>query len=304
MRRPGTTDLISLIAVILLLAPSRLALAREKVKTLADDDLGFEVAETIKLKKKSLARKRETLKVSTRLDPDAPKEVMVRLNAGMGLAWRRFFLDQTSTVLHYETSVYSRLFAGGQVYPLHLVTRSALARLGLRLGYAHSAGLTTEAKDASLDTSIRSIWGGLNYILPRLSHPHAPRMELRLGLAQTGFDVQQHPQLSSMSFVCMAVGGSAVVPFTSFVMASVAGEYRMLVHARGAALEPFQVESAGLQGLSVEGGVQGRITAGLGYRAWVTYEQLTGDLPAVSAEGALRVNDWFASLDLALTYEM
>jgi hypothetical protein len=304
MRRPGTTDPISLIVVILLAAPSQLALARPAANMLADDDLGFQVVETIKLKKKRPAKKKATLKVSARLDKDAPKEVMVRLNAGMGLAWRRFLLDQTSTVMHYETSVYSQLFASGEIYPLHLVTRSALARLGLRLGYAHSAGLTTVLKDASLTTSMKRIWGGLNYILPRLSHPHAPRMELRLGLAQMGFDVQQHPQLSSLSVVCMAVGGSAVVPFTSFVMASVAGEYRMLVGARSPMLEPFQIKSAGLHGLSMEGGVQGKIAAGLGYRAWVTYEQLAGDLPALSTDSALRVHDWFASFDLALTYEM
>lgn len=282
-----------------------------------DENLGFEVSKKparpradedkepgvkIKKRRKRRGRRRDL------------ERVVVRVGAGFGMAWRRFMLDtqvETGPAVKYTTGLYSQLFVHGEAYPLHLLTRTkALGNLGIRLGYAHSAGLDTELYDSkgekqSLPTSIDRFWGGLNYLLPRFSNPRLPRFELRVGLAHMGFDVDDNPMVDDLSFTSLAAGGQMVIPvWRRWIEVEIDAEYRMLLRSRSIAMRSYLTKTAGLQGFAAVAGLMGKVIGDLGYRAGVTVERFIGDLPSLDGGFDLLVRDWYVSADLALTYEM
>ena len=275
-----------------------------------DEDLGFEVGkesggegETTKIKKRSKRKRR-----AARSD-ESDDRVVVRAHAGLGLAWRRFLLDAQDDAVNYETGIFSQFFFRTEIYPLHLITRSGIADVGIRFAYAHSAGLKSEVEkggslNESINTNIVRVWGGLNWRLPRFSSPGMPRIELRLGIAHMDFAVEGIEALDT-SFTAMAAGGSIVVPiWRRWIEATLDAEYRMLVRSRSVSLQPYMVKTASIQGFNLEGGLCGKVFGNLGYRATVTAERFLGDLTSLNGGADMLVRDWYISTDLALTYEM
>jgi hypothetical protein len=276
-------------------------------------DLGFEVSEG----ESSVARRpaatvasrprHEREPASSEVTPD--DHLVVRLEAGIGLAQRRFILDRASSAVDYESGLYSQFSVQGEVYPLELFWRSPLARLGARLSYATSAGLSTEAEQpgtaaASLATSVQRWWAGLTYRVPHFLNPRLPQLDLRVGIAQLIFEVDDNPRVQDLSFTTFAAGGSIAVPLFTFLVLGGSGEYRMLLRARSPVVEQYASAPAALQGFTLQGTVAGRVRYGLGYRASFTYERLAGELSPLAGEGTLAVRDRFLSADLALTWEM
>jgi len=235
------------------------------------------------------------------------KRAVVRLGAGVGLAWRRFLLDAEVTAMNFESGLHSQLFVEGEAYPLHLVTSSALAQIGLRVSYTHSAGLSTEQDDVdaeSLSTSMGRLWAGLVYRVPRFREPRLPRLDLRVGLVHATFEVAENPNVQDLSLTAFAAGGTMTVLFKPWLGFELGGEYRTLLRARSPFLEPYETKPAGLQGFNVVGGLLGKVVGGLGYRGTVVAERFVGDLPALETDGVLKVRDWYVCGNLALTYEL
>jgi hypothetical protein len=282
-----------------------------------DENLGFEVSKKPAKPRSDDGVGEPVIKIKKRRKRGRGKDlerVVVRVGAGFGMAWRRFMLDsqvETGPAVKYTTGLYSQLFVHGEAYPLHLLTRTkALGNLGIRMAYAHSAGLDTEIYDSkgvkkSLPTSIDRFWGGLNYLLPRYSNPRMPRFELRLGLAHMGFDVDDNPMVDDLSFTSLAAGGQIVIPiWRRWIEAEVDAEYRMLLRSRSIAMRKYMTKTAGIQGFAAVAGLAGKVVGDLGYRAGVTVERFIGDLPSLDGGFDLLVRDWYISADLALTYEM
>lgn len=232
--------------------------------------------------------------------------MLAALGAGVGLAWRRFLLDAHSAAMNYESGVFSQLSVQGDLFPLQLLTASPVARLGLRLSYASSAGLSTEQADGqdSLATSISRIWAGLTYLLPRFRDPRLPRVDLRAGVAHTGFSVDDNPLVKDLALTAFAAGATVTVMFKRYLGVELGGEYRVLLRVRSDFMQPFETKPGGLQGFNVAGGLRGRVVGGLGYRAAMSAERMMGDLDALDGAAVLKVRDWTVCADLALTYEL
>ena len=236
--------------------------------------------------------------------------LFARLSAGVGLAWRRFLLDAETAAMNYESGVFSQLSLEAELFPLELVTASPIARLGLRMGYAHSAGLSTDLDQpkASLSTSISRIWGGLLYRLPRFRDPRLPRFDVRVGFAHTGFEVNEDPEVAitvhDLSLTEFAAGASVAVFFKRYLGVELGGEYRTVLRVRSEFMTPYDTRPGALQGFHVTGALRGRVFGGLGYRGSVSAERFFGNLPALASEAELKVRDWTVCADVALTYEM
>jgi len=298
-----------------------------------DDSLGFEVDDAPPRPKKPAPppekkpEKKEQVATSTpgsddgvaEYKPEAPARprrragvakvprgrVVAYLGAGLGLAWRRFLLDAVSSAVNFESGVFSQISIHGDVFPLQLVTRSFFARLGLRLAYAHSAGLTTETDQGeSLSTENSRLWAGLTYLVPRFRNPRLPRFDLRVGVAHTGYDVDDNTQVQDFSVTAFAAGATVTVMFKRYMGIELGGEYRTLLRVRSDFMAPFETGPGALQGFHAAGGVRGRVIGGLGYRAAVSAERFVGDLPALQGENVLQVRDWTVSADVALTFQM
>jgi hypothetical protein len=302
--------------------------APAKPPATGDDSLGFEVDDSQpKPKKPAAPPPKKQQKVaeykpgsddiaeykpkarSPRREPrvaKAPRDRMVAyLGAGLGLAWRRFLLDAVSSAVNFESGVYSQISIQGEVFPLQLMTRSLIARLGLRLAYDHSAGLTTETDQGeSLSTSNSRLWIGLTYLLPRFRNPRLPRLDLRMGLAHTGYDVDDNSVVQDFSVTAFAAGATVTVMFKRYMGIELGGEYRAMLRVRSDFMTPFETGPGALQGFHAAGGVRGRVIGGLGYRAAVSAERFVGDLPALQGENVLHVRDWTVSADVALTFQM
>lgn len=243
-----------------------------------------------------------------------PGRIVLRVDAGFGLASRRFLLDAVSTAVDYATGLYSQISIHGEVYPLQLLSGSFWARLGVRLGFETSAGLNTDLKldgvnAQSFATSVRRLWGGLTYWLPRFANRHAPTFDLRVGLIYQTFEIDQNPLVQDLSLVNLAAGGLIGFPVRRWLSFGLAGEYRGLLRGRSPGLDAFLIPTAGVQGFSLEGSVQGRLFGGLGYRGAFTFERLTGDLAArpdgpAPADARLYVRDHYYSAEVALAYEL
>jgi len=236
--------------------------------------------------------------------------LFARLSAGVGLAWRRFLLDAETAAMNFESGVFSQLSVQAELFPLELVTASPVARLGLRMGYAHSAGLSTDLPEqkASLSTSIARIWGGLLYRLPRFRDPRLPRFDVRVGFAHTGFEVNEGPEVTidiqDLSLTAFAAGASVAVFFKRYLGVELGGEYRTVLRVRSEFMAPYDTRPGALQGFHVSGALLGRVFGGLGYRGSVSAERFFGNLPALASEAELKVRDWTVCADVALTYEM
>ena len=248
-------------------------------------------------------------RIERRADPPTPIDrVVLRANAGVGLAHRRFLLDWVAAGIDYETGVYSQLFVHGEFYPFQLLTANPIARLGLRFGYETSAGLSTEEQPGnpqsrSLSTTIRRLWAGLNFLFPPFRNKVAPRFDLRFGIHHTNFEIDANSQVQDLSLTTMAPGGGMTWPFRTFLNLAISAEYRASIRTRNEVIERYQLGTAAMQGVSLEAAVQGKVFAGLGYKLSFTYERLAGDLPDPAGGQALIVRDRFMSGDLALSYE-
>jgi hypothetical protein len=284
-----------------------------------DDTLGFEVATASRKPKTRKSAAPKVRRVRASAEPRVEKKLrwggwprklpVARLGAGMGLAWRRFLLDATSAAMNFESGVFSQVAVVGEVYPLPLVTSSRYALLGVRLEYAHSAGLDADPdpdgdSGERLATTINRFWGGLTYMVPRFRNQRLPRLDLRVGLAHMGFGVPDNPTVQDVSFTTFAAGATMVVLFKPYLGMELGGEYRMMLRARSDFINPYQASPGGLQGFNVVGGLQGKVLAGLGYRVSITGERLVGDLPALDSDASLKVRDWYVCAAMALTYEM
>jgi hypothetical protein len=234
--------------------------------------------------------------------------VVVRVNAGVGLAHRRFLLDWVAAGVDYETGLYSQVFAHGEVYPLQLLTANPIARLGLRLDYASSAGLSTDAQPGNpqserLTTTVRRFGAALGFLFPPFRNKAAPRFDLRFGLHHTDFEIEANLKIKDLSLTTMAPGAGITFPFRSYLSFAASAEYRALIRVRNEIVERYAPGTAALQGVWLEAAVQGKIFAGLGYKGSFTYERLAGDLPDPAGGQALIVRDRYMSGDLALSYE-
>lgn len=248
-------------------------------------------------------------RVERRADPVTPIDrVVVRVNAGVGLAHRRFVLDWVAAGVDYETGVYSQLFVRGEVYPFQLLTANPISRLGVRLGYETSAGLSTEEQPgnpltSSLTTTVRRFWAGLCFLFPPFRNKVAPRFDLRFGLHHTDFEIDANQKVQDLSLTTLAPGGGMTWPFRSFLNLALSAEYRALIRARNDVVERYAPGTAALQGVWLEAAVLGKIFAGLGYRVSFVYERVAGDVPDPAGGEALIVRDRYLSGDLALSYE-
>ena len=289
-----------------------------------DDDLGFEVGKQAPKRPDDIpvyrphaerAERAEIERAEVRKRPSAragrmPRDrAVARLGAGVGMAWRRFLLDAQTAAMNYESGLFSQLSIEGELFPLQLLTASAIARLGVRLSYAQSAGLSTELEDSeadSLSTSIARIWAGLVYLLPRFRDARLPRFDLRAGIAHTGFSVDDNPAatVQDLSLTAFAAGATITVMFKRYLGVELGAEYRVLLRVRSDFMAPYETRPGGLQGFNVTGGLRGRVVGGLGYRATMGAERFVGDLPALDTGAVLKVRDWTVCADLALTYEM
>jgi hypothetical protein len=257
------------------------------------------------------ARRRDApvVRVERVADPVTPIDrVVARINAGVGLAHRRFVLDWVAAGVDYETGVYSQLFVQGEVYPFQLLTANPIARLGVRLGYETSAGLSTEEQPgnpltASLTTTVRRFWAGLSFLFPPFRNKVAPRFDLRFGLHHTDFEIDANAKVQDLSLTTLAPGGGLTWPFRSFLNLALSAEYRALIRARNDVVERYAPGTAALQGVWLEAAVLGKIFAGLGYRVSFCYERLAGDVADPAGGEALIVRDRYLAGDLALSYE-
>jgi hypothetical protein len=248
-------------------------------------------------------------RIERRADPTTPIDrVVARVNAGVGLAHRRFLLDWVSAGVDYETGVYSQLFVHGEFYPFQLLTSNPIARLGIRFGYETSAGLSTEEQPGrplsrNLSTNLQRLWAGLTFLFPPFRNKAAPRFDLRFGFHYTAFEIDANPKVQDLLFTAIAPGGGITFPFRFYLNFAVSAEYRASIQARNEVVERYQLGTAALQGVSLEAAVQGKIFAGLGYKGSFTYELFRGDLPDPNGGETLAVRDRFMSGDLALSYE-
>ena len=187
----------------------------------------------------------------------------------MGLAYRRFLLGNANWAMDYDTGLYSVFNASGEIYPLELLTSSALARLGLRLGYESSAGLNTEVvqpagPDLGFDTSITRITLGLTYRLPTFSHPLMPRITIHAGLLFYDFSVDENPRVQDVSLTNLCAGASFRVVVKPYLQFMVSGEYQAVLLGSSPVFEQYEVKTAGVQGFSATGAVLGTLIGDLG----------------------------------------
>jgi hypothetical protein len=232
---------------------------------------------------------------------------VLRVGIGAGLAYRRFWLLLPSSGAEYDLGVYSQVTVQGELYPLQLVTRSPLSRLGLRVTYEFSTGLKTrvgQRDGLALDSGQSRIWGGLVFQLPRFSHPRLPCFEVHLGAAHHVFEVSDDPVAEGLSLTSLAVGGAVALPLWSFLVPEARAEYRVPLRAASRTLGRYDAGPASLVGYAVAGGLRGRVWAGVGYRASFVYERFGGDLPALAGGSPLTLRDAYLGGDLALTYEL
>ena len=281
--------------------PSTAPKAKPPASSAAADDLGFNVAED----KRPAARP----PVVVRRDEPPPNRLVVRAGVGVGLAMRHFLLDVPGAFTDYETGVYSQLSVEGELYPLQLVTANPIALLGVRLAYAHSAGLNTEIEQSgtpasSYATSIQRIWGGLIYTLPRFRPRYAPRLWVRTGIAHFGFEVTDNAKVGGLSLTTYAAGGGFALPLWRYIMPEASCEYRILLRGRSSVFDPYRVDPAALQGFTLDAAIRGTVIGGLGYKLSFTYERFRGELAALASADALAVRDQYLAGELALTYEL
>lgn len=105
--------------------------------------------------------------------------------------------------------------------------------LGVRLGFGHSAGLTTATTDGrEIGTSVNCYWGGLVARLPRWRGPYAPQFSLHFGLALNDFSLLEQTDLQDFMVSELAAGGAVLVPLHKLARLRFSAEYRALVGAK------------------------------------------------------------------------
>ena len=234
------------------------------------------------------------------------------VNVGLALAWKEHYFLTTTEATRYSSGAHSQFIMGANVYPFRLTHVSALHWLGLRLRFAHSAGLSTLVTDPQAAGSVREVgtdiscyWGGFVGRIPRWHGRHAPQLSIFFGIAINDFSVLEQTDITDFMVTELAAGGAVFLPIHRLLRLRVSGEYRALAGASSAALVQHRVSVGSAHGFHIDADVTGRIIHGLGYGVIFTYERLRGSLaPLGASESPLDLGDSLLTIGAMLTYEI
>lgn len=250
-------------------------------------------------------------------DDDAPRrsrrayvasyvDPLLEFDVGLALAWKNHSLTESDTATNYRSGVHSQFQMTMELLPFRLTNVRALHWLGLRLGFGHSAGLSTATSTGQeIGTSVNCYWGGLVARLPRWRGPFAPQFSLHFGLALNDFSLLEQTDLKDFMVSELAVGGAVLVPLHKLARLRFAAEYRALVGASSDQLASHRVSVGSAQGFRMHAELRGRIIFGLGYSANFAFERIRGLLEPLGSGGSqLELVDSLMTVGVALTYEI